>query len=346
MRRELSPLKDLSVLTTCYNKIDSVDGFMVQVHKLHNLGCQIVIVDDGSVDGSGERISKEVSQLQNCKFVRQTNQGSAAARNRAIQESERKFIQFLDLDDYLNIALLEDLFSHRKISEDALSIFEYIRLNKPEFPKYPGTNESRNLSIVESEKELLGQMGYWRIIYPRKIIFEHRLKFIPTFEDLGGKRFILDDLFWLIHIASIGITCIKYNKEAISYGYVKNESISDDDGTDFSNQASLFSLAASTFIKSLDNCGHQHNKDTLENNLTATLMFHSRYIRAHNLAFYLKNTITVSDSLRIRKSPISNNLLVYKLCKSAVIYSFKHAVRRLAFKNKKTSAVWERLRKN
>jgi glycosyltransferase involved in cell wall biosynthesis len=334
------------VLITCYNKIDSVDGFMVQVHKLHNLGCQIVIVDDGSVDGSGERIRKEVSQLQNCKFVRQTNQGSAAARNRAIQEAERKFIQFLDLDDYLNIALLENLFSNQEISEDALSIFEYIRLNKPEFPKYSGANDSRNLSIVESEKELLGQMGYWRIIYPRKIILEHRLKFIPTFEDLGGKRFILDDLFWLIHLASIGIPCIKYNKEAISYGYVKNENSSDDDGNDFSNQASLFSLATSTFIKSLDNCSHPHSIDTLENNLKAALMFHSRYIRVHNLAFYLKNTKPVSGNLGIRKSYFSNNLLAFKLGKSAVIYSFKHAVRRLAFKNKKTRAAWKLLRKN
>ncbi len=344
--RQLSPLKDLSVLITCYNKIDSVDGFMVQVHKLHNLGCQIVIVDDGSVDGSGERISKEVAQLENCKFVRQTNQGSAAARNRAIKESERKFIQFLDLDDFLNIALLENLFSKHEISEDALSIFEYIRLNEPEFPKYPGVNESRKLSIVESEKELLGQMGYWRIIYPRKIILEHRLKFVPTFKDLGGKRFILDDLFWLIHIASIGITCIKYNKEAISYGYVKNESISDDDGNDFSNQASLFSLAASTFVKSLKDCGHSHRKDTLENNLTAALMFHSRYIRMHNLVFYLKNTIAVSGNLRIRKSNCSNNLLAFRLGKSAVISSFKHAIRSLAFKSKKTAAAWELLRKN
>jgi glycosyltransferase involved in cell wall biosynthesis len=338
---EISPLRDLSVLVTCYNKLDSVDGFMTQVLKLNKLGCQIVIIDDGSDDGSTEKISRNVSELRNCKFVRQENQGSAAARNRGILESDRKFIQFLDFDDFLNIELLQELFNTHQFSEDSLTFFEYTQLTKPEPFKYSLEKVPKILSKIEIEKELLERMGYWRIIYPRKIVTENNLRFIPTFQDLGGKRFILDDLFWLIHITAIGINCLKYNKEAVIYGYVKGENPLHDDGIDFSNQASLFPLATSTFISKLSDCDHPHNKDLLETILMRTLMFHARYIRATNLAFYVKNVMGRSNNLEIRKSSISNEFFKIRLCSIAFFHSLKYTLRKLALKDKRTTKIWQ-----
>lgn len=337
-------LRDLSVLVTCYNKLESVDGFMIQVRKLLDLGCQVVIIDDGSDDGSGERISRGVSKLQNCKFVRQANQGSGAARNKAISESDRKFIQFLDLDDYLNVELLQELFSTHQFSEDSLTIFEYTRLSKPEFFEYSGKNEPELLSTIEIEKELLGRMGYWRIIYPKKIVVENNLKFIPTFQDLGGKRFILDDLFWLMHIATIGLDCLKYDKEAVSYGYVKSENQVADHGADFSNQASLFPLATSTFISKLSDCTHPHDKELLERNLSRTLIFHARYIRISNLWFYIKSVMGRTVKLEIKKSTTANELFRIKLCGTAFFHSFKYIIRSLALKNKRIIKIWESLK--
>ncbi len=340
-----SPLKDLSVLVTCYNKLDSVDGFMTQVRNLNSLGCQIVIIDDGSDDGSGEKIECEIAGLQNCKFVRQTNQGSAAARNRAISESDRTFIQFLDLDDYLNIELLAELFSTQQFPQNSLSIFEFTRMTKPEFPRQDGKIESRNLPRKEIEQELLEKMGYWRIIYPRRIIVENNLRFIPTFKDLGGKRFILDDLFWLIHISSIGISCTKYDKEAVSYGYVKDEGGVLDDGSDFSNQASLFPIATSTFISKLSVCNHLHNEEILEKNLSRTLKFHARYIRGTNLLIYMKSVMARSTNLEIRTTPIASGFFKLELCSAAIFQSLKHSARSLALKNKKTTRFWEFIKK-
>ena len=338
-------LGDLSVLVTCYNKLEFIDGFLKQVEELNKYGCQIVIIDDGSIDGSGDLINSHVANLQNCKYVRQENQGSAAARNRAITESDRKFIQFLDLDDFLNIGLLIELFKSQKISENELSIFEFMSLTKPEFPGYSREFERKLLSDFEKENELFSRMGYWRIIYPRKIIIDYSFRFTPTFADLRGERFILDDLFWLIHIASTEIKCLKYQADAITYGYVKLENDSTDNGNDFANQASLFPLAISKVFRDLNQCNHPHNKQFLNDAVGKTLQFHASYVRPARLSFYIKSIFSSGIRLQIDESRILNELVRLRLCLTACSWSLKFSIRKFAYNYRATTKVWEFLKR-
>lgn len=344
MTNERNILGDLSVLVTCYNKLQFIEGFLKQAEELSCYGCQIVIIDDGSRDGSGDIIRSRVANLQNFKFVRQENQGSAAARNRAIMESDRKFIQFLDLDDFLNIDLLLEIFKSQQLFESELSIFEFTNLTKPEFPRHTGNLETTLLSESEKKGELFSRMGYWRIIYPRRILIDYDLKFGPTFEDLGGNRFILDDLFWLIHIASTDIKCIKYQTDAITYGYVKLDDESIDSGKDFANQASLFPLAVSQVVNDLNQCSHPHNKEFLIKSLSETLQFHASYVRFNELLFYTKNVFSSGKRMHIDESRILNKFLGMRLCLVAVASSLKFMTREFAYSYRGLSKVWEFLR--
>jgi glycosyltransferase involved in cell wall biosynthesis len=92
--------KLVSILIPCYNAdrwlAETIESALAQTWG----NKEIIIVDDGSTDGS-LAIAK-IFESKNIKIITQPNQGSGAARNRALQEAQGDFIQYLDADDLLS----------------------------------------------------------------------------------------------------------------------------------------------------------------------------------------------------------------------------------------------------
>jgi glycosyltransferase involved in cell wall biosynthesis len=57
---------------------------------------EVIVVDDGSTDKSAQI----VSEFKDVTFLRQSNQGVAVARNKALDIARGEFIAFLDQDDF------------------------------------------------------------------------------------------------------------------------------------------------------------------------------------------------------------------------------------------------------
>lgn len=93
----LSTRPTLSVVIPLYNKRDTITRAINSVLSQRDVGVELVVVDDGSTDGSAEVVRG--LDDERIKLVQQTNQGPGSARNSGAALTSFPFLSFLDADD-------------------------------------------------------------------------------------------------------------------------------------------------------------------------------------------------------------------------------------------------------
>jgi glycosyltransferase involved in cell wall biosynthesis len=93
--------KTLSIVMPCYNEKRTIEKILAEVMAV-NLGAtkkEIIIVDDGSRDGTRELLKKLAAKNSSIKLIFQkTNQGKGAALKRGILESKGDVVVVQDAD--------------------------------------------------------------------------------------------------------------------------------------------------------------------------------------------------------------------------------------------------------
>jgi glycosyltransferase involved in cell wall biosynthesis len=86
----------VSVVIPTYNRADLVVRALESVVRQTLPPLEILVVDDGSTDGTAERIAGKFPEVE---VVRQDNRGVSAARNAGIRQARGEWIALLDSDD-------------------------------------------------------------------------------------------------------------------------------------------------------------------------------------------------------------------------------------------------------
>ena len=92
-----SIISEISVVIPLYNKAAEIERTLRSVLEQSVQPREIIVVDDGSTDGSGEIVERVASPL--VRLVRQQNAGVSAARNKAISLASGRWVALLDGDD-------------------------------------------------------------------------------------------------------------------------------------------------------------------------------------------------------------------------------------------------------
>lgn len=87
----------VSVIIPTYNRLPMLKEAVHSVLAQDYEDMELIVVDDGSTDGTGEEIKGYGGRVRLIQFS--TNKGVSAARNKGILNARGKYIAFLDSDD-------------------------------------------------------------------------------------------------------------------------------------------------------------------------------------------------------------------------------------------------------
>lgn len=164
---------------------------------------QILLIDDGSTDGSGtmcDKLGQEDSRIQ---VIHKANSGLGLTRNVGIEKAKGRYITFVDSDDYLSTDLIAQLYQGVKKCESEVCIAGFTRTNnngdilyQEKYREFNVTGSQRVSSAFEKmlgslpEKHDSIKMSVWSNLYSTKIINEFKLRFVSE------RKIISEDIIW------------------------------------------------------------------------------------------------------------------------------------------------------
>lgn len=113
----------ISFIIPVYNCIAHLPACVDSIRAVAAADYEILLIDDGSTDGSGEVCDELAVKFPEIRVVHQNNAGASAARNRGIQEAAGELLLFIDADDSIDSVALGKVLSDPRVRENDLTIF-------------------------------------------------------------------------------------------------------------------------------------------------------------------------------------------------------------------------------
>lgn len=153
----------LSVIIPVWNGALYLDASIQSVLQQGFPDIEIIVVDDGSTDGSAELVSRMGKGIT---CISQQNQGPAAARNTGLQSSSGEFVAFIDSDDIWRKGRLSRQLAYLH-DHPAIDIvqgqIQYMRQFEVEWLPYDAPFYAMSLSTALFRRELFDQVGVFDI---------------------------------------------------------------------------------------------------------------------------------------------------------------------------------------
>lgn len=177
-------MKELvSVIIPVYNIEQYVDECIYSIVNQSYPELEILIIDDGSTDSSGNRCDKWAKKDLRIKVIHQKNQGLSGARNVGINVCRGEWITFVDSDDVVSKDYVKILLELAKKYKTAISQCYFADICDME-----ETEENIEEGVLESVQFLLSekyQTMAWGKIYKREVFEKERYPYGKIHEDVG-----------------------------------------------------------------------------------------------------------------------------------------------------------------
>ena len=207
----------ISLIIPCYNAERSLKKCLNSVIQQSYINLEIIIIDDGSTDGTSRIYEKFLSNDERIKICKQDNAGVSKARNTGVKVATGEYLCFVDSDDWVEPDYCSELYDSLVKENADISIIEAsyedengnVVFNKP-ISEEMEKKKKRALALLLEDNVI--QSHPWGKLY--KLSFFNNVNFpenIKCFEDYST----------LFKIFDKAIKVVKSNKKL--YHYIQHE---------------------------------------------------------------------------------------------------------------------------
>ena len=185
----------ISVIVPVYNTEEYLEECINSILE-QNIHIEIILINDGSTDSSGDIINSYCNKHDKIKAIHQSNQGLSATRNNGLKIATGEYIAFLDSDDWLKKDSLSALYDTAK-NDDADIVMGNVLYCYPSEEAYnpsPKVDESKNNIVFPGGKcfsELIKIRDYYPMVF--KFIYKREWLIRSGFQ---FKNLLHEDELW------------------------------------------------------------------------------------------------------------------------------------------------------
>lgn len=193
----------VSVIVPVYNVRPYLEESLESVVSQTYQNLEILVIDDGSTDGSGEICDRFAENDSRIRVVHQENKGLGAARNVGLDLASGQVVSFLDSDDAFLPSAIEKALNAMIVTHADITLFKYKsvktegRMDQEDLSEV-NTSPQIQKGVYSREEALLnladGKFNHavWNKIYARDLWMEIRFPEATVYEDIDTTYKILD----------------------------------------------------------------------------------------------------------------------------------------------------------
>ena len=196
----------LSIIIPVYNSEKYLEECLDSVVREKALSMEVIIVDDGSTDGSATVYDSYAENDYRIKVIKKENGGVSSARNEGLENANGEYIAFLDSDDFVETNTYSKMIQHIEKSGADLLIWNYYFLNgnkasrNVDFPEEAIIKNRQKIDMLKAtnlcplitdlktpNNKIIGIGFPWNKIFKASLIKDNKLRFtkeIDLYEDV------------------------------------------------------------------------------------------------------------------------------------------------------------------
>jgi len=179
--RITSPSVRVSMIVPVYNAAGYLGRCLDSIIAQSCTAFELILVNDGSVDGSGDICERYAASDPRIRVFHQRNGGPGRARNLGLDVAQGQFVALIDADDWLEEAYLERLLGASRGQDLVVCGYarEHPTHSEPRLLGREGAIDRMTL-LEQTFCSAILTSGCWNKLLRRELIERDRLRFAPA----------------------------------------------------------------------------------------------------------------------------------------------------------------------